>query len=737
MNMSPPFPLRPWIVLLCLTPGFTAAAESASALPVTTITATFTEQPITAVPTTVTVKEQTDIDRENINTIRDLVRHEPGVSVGGTGHAAGINGFNIRGIDGNRVLTQIDGVTVPDVYAFGPYANTRRNYVDPDLVKRVEILRGPASALYGSDAIGGAVSYFTLDPEDLLREGRNYGARFKTGYSSADRSWLTSGTVAGRTGDFDALVHYGKRSGHETESYGGHHGLGSSRTAANPEDHDSYNVLAKLGYHYGDDSRLQLTYEHYRSRLDGDIKSAPTRIFGVQTRSYLGRNVVDVEERERFSLENALSLTTGFADRWTTLLSYQNGGTDQRTYQPNSSASYYRKTTYEEHTWAFDNKLDKHFAMGESEHLVTYGLRYEHQEVNGLRTGTSNRGVANLYASDFPSPAVDTWGTFVQDQIDIGAWTFLPALRYDHTTLKPDANTAYLAGLASGTAFDDSEKSWHHVSPKLGVTYRFNDRYSAFGQYAEGFRTPTPKALYGNFTNESAGYQVVGNADLDPETSRGVELGFRGHFDQGNFSVAVFYNKYRDFIEEDALGGGGSYAVFQSSNISHATIKGAEAKGHLELDTVGLPEGVYSEGTIAYAWGRNDDTGQPLNSVSPLTGVFSLGYDDRAGQYGGRLDWTLVQRKKRVDDARYHAADGSTQFRTPGFGVLDLTAYYKLTRDLTVNAGLYNLTDRKYWLWDDLRGYDTTGEGGMLAPANIDRLSQPGRNVSMNIVWEI
>jgi hemoglobin/transferrin/lactoferrin receptor protein len=419
------------------------------------------------------------------------------------------------------------------------------------------------------------------------------------------------------------------------------------------------------------------------------------------------------------------------------LLGYQNGGTDQRTYQPNSSSSYYRKTTYEERTWTFDNKFDKHFAQGETEHLVTYGLSYEHQSVDGLRTGASNRGVANLYASDFPSPTVDTWGLFVQDQIEVGAWTFLPALRYDHTTLEPDADSAYLAGLANGTAFDGSEKSWHHVSPKLGITYRFNDNYSVFGQYAEGFRTPTPKALYGNFTNESAGYRVVGNADLDPETSRGVEVGFRGHFDRGNFSVALFYNKYRDFIKEDALGGGGSYAVFQSSNISRATIKGAEAKGHLQLDTFGLPAGVYGEAAIAYAWGRNEDTGQPLNSVNPLTGVFSLGYDESAGQYGGRLDWTLVQRKKRVDDTSYHAADGNTQFRTPGFGVLDLTAYYKVTRDLTVNAGLYNLTGKKYWLWDDVRGYDTTGEGGMLAPANIDRLSQPGRNVSMNLVWEI
>ncbi|MDP1086218.1 TonB-dependent receptor plug domain-containing protein, partial [Klebsiella pneumoniae] len=89
--------------------------------------------------------------------------YEPGVSVGGAGTRSGNAGFNIRGIDGDRILTQVDGVEVPDHFSNGPYAQTRRNYVDPEIVKRVEIRRGPASALYGSSAIGGAVSYFTLD----------------------------------------------------------------------------------------------------------------------------------------------------------------------------------------------------------------------------------------------------------------------------------------------------------------------------------------------------------------------------------------------------------------------------------------------------------------------------------------------------------------------------------------------------------------------------------------------
>src|SRR5690606_35129540 len=98
--------------------------------------------------------------------------------------------------------------------------NTHRNYVDPEIVKRVEILRGPASALYGSSAIGGAVSYYTLDASDIIKDDKDVGARLKTGYSSADDSWLTSATVAGRQDDFDGLLHVSQRNGHETESYG-------------------------------------------------------------------------------------------------------------------------------------------------------------------------------------------------------------------------------------------------------------------------------------------------------------------------------------------------------------------------------------------------------------------------------------------------------------------------------------------------------------------------------------
>ncbi|MFJ2981472.1 MULTISPECIES: TonB-dependent receptor [unclassified Pseudomonas] len=737
------------------------SAGNAIALQQMTVSATRSAQDVSQVPSTVSVQTREQLDRQNVNNIQELVRYEPGVSVGGTGQRSGLNGYNIRGIDGERVLTQIDGVSIPDSFFYGPYAQTQRNYVDPEIVKRVEILRGPASVLYGSNAIGGAVSYFTLDPDDIIKPGKDVGARLKTGYSSADESWLTSATVAGRQGDFDGLLHVSQRNGHETESYGEHGGSGLSRTEANPEDVRTTNVLAKLGWNYADDARLGFTYERYKDDRDQNILSAVGGPFtsGSGLGMYRSRNGNDTVTRERFGINHEFGLDSLVADHMKWSLNYQIAKTDQHTeevYFPFSrTVLRTRDTTYKDRQWVFDAQLDKAFSIGATDHLLTYGTTLKHEKVTGSRSGTGtclavggtcraigqvSTGDAQALVSDFPDPTINTYSLFVQDEIRWNNWTFMPGARYDYTRMEPKFTDAFLRGIqgsgAAPGALDDSDKKWHRVSPKFGLTYAFNDNYTWYGQYAEGFRTPTAKSMYGRFENPTLGYSVQGNPGLEPEKSKSYETGLRGNFDAGNFSAAVFYNKYRDFIDEDAVQSANLETTFQANNIKHATIKGAEVKGRLNLDHFGAPEGLYTQGSIAYAYGRNDDNGQPLNSVNPLTGVFGLGYEQP--NYGGLLSWTLVKRKTRVDDTTFFAPDGqSSQFRTPGYGVLDLSGFYKVTDDVTVNAGLYNLTDKKYWQWDSVRGYDGQGEAGVTQPANLDRLTMPGRNFAINVVWDI
>lgn len=735
------------------------SAGGALALQQMTISATRQEQSVDSVPSTVTVHTREELDRNNVNTIKELVRYEPGVSVGGTGTRGGISGYNIRGIDGDRILTQVDGVEVPNGFFNGPYAKTQRNYVDPEIVKRVEILRGPASVLYGSNAIGGAVSYFTLDPDDIIKPGKDVGARLKTGYNSADDSWLKSATVAGRAEQFDGLLHFSQRDGHETESFGSNNGTGLNRTAANPEDVRTTNVLAKAGWNYADDARLGLTYEKYKDDRDTDQQSAVGGPFnaGQPMGMYRSRTGNDTVSRERFGLENNFALDSLLVDHLKWSLNYQIAKTDQSTlenYFPFSrNVMRSRETLYEEKQWVFDAQLDKAFSLGETDHLLTYGTTIKQEKISGSRSGSgtcltvfgSCRKIGAISpsdvlkkSSDFPDPTINTYSLFAQDQISWNKWTFLPGLRYDYTQLKPHITQEFLNTVAAdgkGTVSDEN-KTWHRVSPKFGLTYALTDNYTWYGQYAEGFRTPTAKALYGRFQNTTTGYNVAPNPNLEPEKSQSYETGLRGNFESGHFDVAVFYNKYRDFINEDAVTPGYNELTFQSNNIKHATIKGVELKGRLNLDTFGAPQGLYTQGSVAYAHGRNNDTGEPLNAVNPLTGVFGLGYDQ--DNYGALLSWTLVQKKNLVDSSSFKSPDGvSSQFKTPGYGVVDLSGFYKVTDDVTVSAGVYNLADKKYWQWDNVRGYDSVGEAAMLSPANLDRLTEPGRNFAINLIWDI
>ncbi len=651
------------------------SSGSAMELQQVTISATRQEQDITSVPSTVTVHDRQELDRNNVNTLKDLVRYEPGVSVGGAGQRGGISGYNIRGIDGNRILTQVDGVEVPGDFFNGPYAKTQRNYVDPEIIKRVEILRGPASVLYGSNAIGGAVSYFTLDPDDIIKPGEDVGARLKTGYSSADESWLKSATVAGRSGPFDGLLHYSQRDGHETQSYGSHNSTGLDRTAANPQDVRANNVLAKLGWNYSDDARLGLVYEKYKDDRDSDLKSAyggpyangqpAIPDFVLPGGMYQWRTGNDTITRERFGLEHRFALDSLLADHVKWSLNHQVAKTDQ------STAEFYfpitrqvlrtRDTLYEEKQWVFDAQLDKAFSVADTDHALTYGTTIKQQKVTGSRSGNgvclavgagcsavgaiSTRDVL-AKVSDFPDPTINTYSLFAQDQISWERWTFTPGLRYDYTQLKPHLTQEFLNAVdpTGGGNVSGKNKTWHRVSPKFGLTYALSDEYTWYGQYAEGFRTPTAKALYGRFENPDAGYSVEPNPDLEPEKSKSYETGLKGRFDSGSFDVAVFYNKYRDFINEDAITPGANQLTFQSNNIKHATIKGAEVKGRLDLDVLGAPKGLYTQGSVAYLYGRNNDTGEPLNSVNPLTGVFGLGYDQE--QFGTLLSWTLVKKKR-------------------------------------------------------------------------------------------
>lgn len=200
------------------TPGTpdTAASGPTTALDAVTATATRAPRPLVEIPATVTVIDAEQLERQNAVRPQDAIRYEPGVAFSNQPLRGGGGNFVIRGIGDNRVRVLTDGVRLPDFPESNLGAgNFTRDFVDLENVRRLEIVRGPASALYGSDAIGGVVNYITKDPADYLLPGRNtfVGGRF--GYSGADRSFTESVTGAARIGDVDVLGIYTRRDGHE------------------------------------------------------------------------------------------------------------------------------------------------------------------------------------------------------------------------------------------------------------------------------------------------------------------------------------------------------------------------------------------------------------------------------------------------------------------------------------------------------------------------------------------
>src|SRR5688500_2169972 len=186
-------------IALAASPALAAEGAGEVTVDPLTVLGSRTEKLASEVPATVSIITAEELEDRLAADIRDIVKLEPGVSVRSSptrfGAALGTTGrdgnaaINIRGLEGNRVLIQLDGVRVPDGFTFGAQSVGRGDYSDLDLMKSVEILRGPASALYGSDGLAGAVSFTTKDPSDFLHgDGAVLGGRMRSFYSSADDS---------------------------------------------------------------------------------------------------------------------------------------------------------------------------------------------------------------------------------------------------------------------------------------------------------------------------------------------------------------------------------------------------------------------------------------------------------------------------------------------------------------------------------------------------------------------
>ena len=270
-----------------------------------TVTATLRPTPVRDTPGTVTVIDSDVIQGRQFETFADLVKYEPGVYVENHVTRLGLNGFNIRGIGGNRVMTQVDGVQTSEQFDFGPF-NAHQVGLDLDALQSVEIVRSANSALYGSDALGGVVSLFTKDPADYLRDQRFYiGAKTTWDGRAGDISGNL--TLAGGTERLQSSLFASVNRGNEIRNKGTVKTTDVTRTAANPQDVHSQQLLGKVVFAATPGNIWRVAAEVYDTRVDTEWFSdmGLTRL-GPFTYDTLDSRAVDTQARLRLSLDHTL-----------------------------------------------------------------------------------------------------------------------------------------------------------------------------------------------------------------------------------------------------------------------------------------------------------------------------------------------------------------------------------------------------------------------------------------------
>lgn len=697
-----------------------------------TVTATRTPLTLLEAPATVTVFDAEGIADRLVTDIRDLVRFEPGVSVRrapsrfgaaqGSSGRDGNAGFNIRGLEGNRVLILVDGVRVPDGFEFGAQAAGRGDYVDLGLLKSVEILRGPASALYGSDGLAGVVSFVTSDPEDLLDDG-NLGLLARGGYASADDEWNGTGIASGRMGAFSALAAVTVRRGHELDNQGSNDAPNSTRTRPNPQDTATDSFLGKLVWDAGGGHRLRLTGEYLEDRVDTNVLSGVAPV-PIAPTSVIALTAEDRIKRSRIALDWRYD-GDGLVERAQLTGYWQEADNRQAAFEDrNTAADRSRINTFDNRVWGAAGDVTLGFATGAFEHrLVTGGdLSFTRQE--GLRDGTVPTPPDVFPTRAFPPTDFTLAGLFVGDEMRLAGGRFIlfPALRFDHYSLRPQDDPLL-------PDFEAARSSGSRLSPKLGATFLVSDKVSLVASYAQGFKAPAPSQVNQFFENLSSpffAYTTLQNPDLKPETSESLEGGVRIASGPVQAALTAFTGRYRNFISQEQVGGRGTIAdplQFQYINLARVDISGVEARF-----AVSPVDGVTIDGAMAWARGRVDRDGvrTPLLTINPLKFVTGVGYRAPDDRFGGQLIATIGTQKERRE---------TEGLCTPaclipdGYAILDATAFVRLNDMFTLRAGLFNILDATYTEWADIRGLADTAANRAVA----DAWTQPGRNLSVSV----
>lgn len=710
------------------------AADSDTLNRVTVTSASGVAQKITDAPASISVITKKELDKKPYVTLLDAVREIEGVDVGETTDKTGQGGISIRGMGADYTLVLIDGKrqnNIGDIYP-NNFGGNQFGHIPPkEMIERIEVIRGPASTLYGADALGGVINIITKKiadkPTGSITHSQTFESNDDYGNDKTTEFTVNSPLIKDTLGiGFWGSIYNREASNptyaSETDPNGNlvprELGFGGGGRTV---DNQNTNLGMKLDWRVDDKQDMSFSYETSKQVYDNNPVDGNNPLGTADSVDRLPRAGYALDQefnREQMSIRHQGQWSFGNSDitlhhiitsndgRTLPLtaeerLEYEdmvaNGATDaeiEATFLPRP------KRILETRQTTLDAKFDSQLG----DHLLVYGGQYIDSEMEDSTFGMNGNGFEKGTVQPHRQ-----WAVFIEDNWD---------LTTDLT-------------LTGGVRYDDHEIFGGNTSPRLYANWRINPAWTLKGGVSTGYKAPKASDLYDGITGfgGQGTRPFVGNPDLKPETSVNSELALYFEHPQGhNFNMTVFSNQFNDKIESgdgvlhcddpaadancvnlaaewnELLGDG--YEFSRKYNVDKAEINGLELAGRYQISK---PLSIRANYTYTDAKITSGD-----NKGDPLAGTAEH-------MANATLDWqvnekfsTYLTAEMRSD--RYRAAQRGwpTNLEYPeyykDYTIFHLGAGYKVNKMLSVNARINNLLDEDFTTYETI--FVDDGSGG-------------------------
>lgn len=676
-------------VALALSAG-TVSAEDVLQTETVHVTASRVEQELMEVPMSVSVITSKDIEKSGAKTVGDLLSDIPGVEIKNDG-GQGIDRVKIRGEDAFRTLVMIDGQKVAEHKSM----SGAPILIDPSMIERIEVIKGPASVLYGSDAIGGAINIIT-----------------KKGGTRAVQGEVSAGMDTSASGKNVSAGIYGNINGWEYRLNGATENYDRLETPIGEvpyTEFDSRSASLYLAYNINENMKVGGTIDYYKLDFMSGTQEAGYDEFFVDVPKW---------DRTKGALFFEMNNVNDYLARLRLDVFHQQSNKDMHNrvymtdmYDMGSGMSIPASTKMDNFA---DNKLKQtgfsvqsDWMLGEHYLIAGYEFSYDDLEAVsdadttvsmmgapfGSKVSTSawdaNQQQHSVYAS-MESPVTDTF------KINYGArytWVSSEAT-HDESGVRSGAMAGRPGAPATPyTEHDRNDSSDGHAVFNLGAVWSPTNNMSLRASWAQGYRFPIIQEMY--VDSNMGGETTYANPDLKPETSDNFEVGMRWNHKVFTLDSALFYSKADDYIDTLTIAEG----INEYANVSEATTYGLETSFSLNVFENFEP---YTTFTLMRRKFEQNGISTYDSGTPEMTARYGVRWNGVVEGLNLRADAFAISRSDSVQkNFNYDPTDADSKkdsFHLGGATTFNLTAGVSFGKDSahSIDVGLYNITDKLY-----------------------------------------